>query len=87
MKRRKITIIGAGNVGGTAAQRLVEKALAEELVLLDINKDVAMGKASTWPNRHPSMATIPGSAEQTVMPTRKDPIWLSSPPVFHGGRE
>lgn len=45
MKRRKITIIGAGNVGGTAAQRLVEKELAEELVLIDINKDVAMGKA------------------------------------------
>ncbi|MBI3811630.1 MAG: malate dehydrogenase [Nitrospirae bacterium] len=45
MKRRKITIIGAGNVGGTTAQRLVEKELAEELVLLDIIKDVAMGKA------------------------------------------
>ncbi|MBI3995475.1 MAG: malate dehydrogenase [Nitrospirae bacterium] len=45
MKRRKITIIGAGNVGGTTAQRLVEKELAEELVLLDIAKDVAVGKA------------------------------------------
>jgi malate dehydrogenase len=45
MKRRKITIIGAGNVGGTTAQRLVEKELAEELVLIDINKDVALGKA------------------------------------------
>ncbi|HEY5594287.1 MAG TPA: malate dehydrogenase [Nitrospiria bacterium] len=45
MKRRKITIIGAGNVGGTAAQRLAEKELAEELVLLDIVKDVAVGKA------------------------------------------
>jgi malate dehydrogenase len=45
MKRRKITIIGAGNVGGTTAQRLVEKDLAEELVLLDINKELAMGKA------------------------------------------
>jgi malate dehydrogenase len=45
MKRRKITIIGAGNVGGTTAQRLVEKELAEELVLLDINKELAVGKA------------------------------------------
>ena len=45
MKRRKITIIGAGNVGGTTAQRLVEKELAEELVLLDIDKDIAVGKA------------------------------------------
>ncbi|HUK55708.1 MAG TPA: malate dehydrogenase [Nitrospiria bacterium] len=45
MKRRKITIIGAGNVGGTTAQRLIEKELAEELILVDINKDVALGKA------------------------------------------
>lgn len=45
MKRRKITIIGAGNVGGTAAQRLAEKELAEEIILLDIDKDLAIGKA------------------------------------------
>ena len=45
MKPRKITVIGAGNVGGTVAQRLVEKGLAEELVLLDIVVDLARGKA------------------------------------------
>jgi len=45
MKRRKITIIGAGNVGGTTAQRLVEKEWVEELVLLDLYKNIAMGKA------------------------------------------
>jgi len=44
MKRRKVTIIGAGNVGGTTAQRLVEKALAD-IVLLDINRGMAHGKA------------------------------------------
>jgi len=44
MKRRKVTIIGAGNVGGTTAQRLVEKALAD-IVLLDINTGMAQGKA------------------------------------------
>ncbi|MBI3611323.1 MAG: malate dehydrogenase [Nitrospirae bacterium] len=45
MKRRKLAIIGAGNVGGTTAQRLVERGLAEELVLLDIDHDLARGKA------------------------------------------
>ena len=44
MKRRKISIIGAGNVGGTTAQRLAEKNLAD-VVLLDINEGVAKGKA------------------------------------------
>lgn len=44
MKRRKVTVIGAGNVGGTTAQRLVEKGFAD-IVLLDINEGVAQGKA------------------------------------------
>jgi malate dehydrogenase len=45
VERRKITIIGAGQVGGTTAQRLIEKGLVEELVLLDIVRDLARGKA------------------------------------------
>lgn len=44
MTRRKISIIGGGNVGGTTAQRLAEKNLAD-VVLLDINEGVAKGKA------------------------------------------
>ncbi len=45
LTRRKVTIIGAGHVGGTTAQRLVEKNLVREVVLLDIIRDVAVGKA------------------------------------------
>jgi malate dehydrogenase len=45
VNRRKITIIGAGQVGGTTAQRLIERGLAEELVVLDIVRDLARGKA------------------------------------------
>jgi len=41
----KITVIGAGNVGATAAQMLANKELANDLVLLDINEGVAKGKA------------------------------------------
>ncbi len=41
---KKITVVGAGNVGATAAQRIAEKQLAEEVVLLDIIEGVPQGK-------------------------------------------
>lgn len=44
MKRPKITVVGAGNVGGTTAQRLAEKD-AYEVVLVDIIEGVPQGKA------------------------------------------
>ncbi len=40
----KITVIGAGNVGATAAQRIAEKELAREVVLVDIVEGVPQGK-------------------------------------------
>ena len=40
----KITVIGAGNVGATCAQRLVDKELANEVVLVDIIEGVPQGK-------------------------------------------
>lgn len=42
--RPKITVVGAGNVGGTTAQRLAEKD-AYEVVLVDIVAGVPQGKA------------------------------------------
>jgi malate dehydrogenase len=41
----KITVIGAGNVGATTAQRLVDRELANEVVLVDILEGVPQGKA------------------------------------------
>jgi malate dehydrogenase len=41
---RKVTVIGAGNVGATAAQRLAEKELCD-VVLIDIIEGVPQGKA------------------------------------------
>jgi malate dehydrogenase len=41
----KIAILGAGNIGGTLAQRLAEADLARELVLLDIVEGLPQGKA------------------------------------------
>lgn len=44
MTRPKITVVGAGNVGGTTAQRLAEKD-RYDVVLVDIAKGVPQGKA------------------------------------------
>src|SRR5438093_2642425 len=44
MARRKVSIVGAGNVGATAAQRIVDKQLAD-VVLVDIVQGVPQGKA------------------------------------------
>ncbi|HTO93411.1 MAG TPA: malate dehydrogenase [Bacteroidota bacterium] len=41
----KITVIGAGNVGATTAQRLVDKQLANEVVLVDVIEGLPQGKA------------------------------------------
>jgi len=39
-----ITVVGAGNVGATAAQRLAEKELAKTVVLVDVLEGVPQGK-------------------------------------------
>jgi malate dehydrogenase len=44
MKQSKVTVIGAGNVGATAAQRLAEKNIAN-VVLIDVAEGIAKGKA------------------------------------------
>jgi malate dehydrogenase len=44
MSARKITVVGAGHVGATCAQRLAEKELAREIVLIDIVEGVPQGK-------------------------------------------
>jgi malate dehydrogenase len=40
----KITVVGAGNVGATTAQRLAEKELARRIVLVDILEGIPQGK-------------------------------------------
>ncbi len=42
--RQKVTVVGAGNVGATAAQRLAEKELCD-VVLVDVVEGVPQGKA------------------------------------------
>ncbi len=46
---KKVTVIGAGNVGATCANVLAHKDIVKEVVLLDIQGDLARGKAlDTW---------------------------------------
>jgi len=40
----KITVVGAGNVGATVAQRLAERELAKRVVLVDVIEGVPQGK-------------------------------------------
>lgn len=42
---KKITVVGAGHVGSTTAQRIAERELADEVVLVDILDGVPQGKA------------------------------------------
>ena len=44
MARRKVTVVGAGNVGATTGQRIAEQQLAD-VVLIDIVEGVPQGKA------------------------------------------
>ncbi len=45
MSAKKITVVGAGHVGEVSAQRLAEKELCEEVVLIDILEGIPQGKA------------------------------------------
>ncbi len=42
---QKIAVVGAGNVGATAAQRVAEKHLARTVVMIDVVEGVPQGKA------------------------------------------
>lgn len=44
MSARKITVVGAGHVGATCAQRLAEKELAREVVMIDVQEGIPEGK-------------------------------------------
>ncbi|MCH7857177.1 MAG: malate dehydrogenase [Gemmatimonadetes bacterium] len=44
MSANKITVVGAGHVGATCAQRLAEKELARKVVLVDIVEGIPQGK-------------------------------------------
>ena len=44
MRAKKITVVGAGHVGATCSQRLAQKELAKEVILVDIADGIPQGK-------------------------------------------
>ena len=61
--RSKVTVVGAGNVGATTAQRIYDKGYAD-VVLVDIVEDMPQGKALDMAEAGPiigSDASIIGS--------------------------
>ena len=64
MARNKVTVIGAGNVGATTAQRIAEAGLAD-VVLVDIVEGLPQGKgldlAEAAPGRRPRQPRSPGT--------------------------
>ena len=44
VKKSKVVIVGAGNVGSTTAYTMLNQGLCEELVLLDMNQQKAEGE-------------------------------------------
>ena len=61
--RKKVTVVGAGNVGATAAQRLYERGYMD-VVLVDVVEDMPQGKALDMAQSGPVLgvdASITGS--------------------------
>ena len=71
----KITVIGAGNVGATSAQRIVDKELANEVVLVDVVEGLPQGKALDITESLLLKDQIQKSLEQT--PTNRPQIQIS----------
>src|SRR2546422_9920362 len=78
----KITVVGAGNVGATTAQRLAEKELARTIVLVDVIEGVPQGKAL---DQYES-APIEGFDTRIVGANDYGPAAGSEPLVVTGGR-
>jgi malate dehydrogenase len=55
MARHKVTVVGAGNVGATTAQRIAEAGLAD-VVLIDIVEGLPQGKALDLAEASPTIA-------------------------------
>ena len=57
-RSRKVLIVGAGAVGSTFAYALAQSGLAEEIVLLDMNRDLAQGQALDLAHGVPFFPTV-----------------------------
>ena len=78
MARNKVTVIGAGNVGATTAQRIAEAGLAD-VVLVDIVEGLPQGKGLDLAEAAPVVGHDARSSARTTTPTPPAPTSWSSP--------
>ena len=72
--RKKVTVIGAGNVGATLAHRLVDRQLAD-VVLIDILEGVRRARDWTCWKRAQLKGTTSGSKGPTITGILPIPTW------------
>lgn len=58
IKKKKITVVGAGFVGASVAYTLATRNLAHEIVIIDINKEKAIGEAVDISHAAPIFGTV-----------------------------
>ena len=72
--KKKISIIGAGNVGSTIAYTLMQQGTCSEILLVDINRDKAEGESldlAQCAACFPSVKVRFGEYEDPV-----SPVWI-----------
>ena len=69
---RKVTVVGAGNVGATLAQRIADRELAD-VVLIDIVEGMPQGKGLDMMQATPVEGSTRGSSAPTTTRTPPAP--------------
>jgi malate dehydrogenase len=78
---KKITVVGAGNVGATCANVLAHKEIASQVVLLDIKEGIAEGKSlDIWQTAPINMydTRVTGSTNDYSMTAGSDVVVITS---------
>ncbi len=78
--RKKISVIGAGNVGATTAQRLAERGYAD-VVLVDVVEGLAEGKALDMQEANPILGLdtqVVGGTSNYELTARSDVVVVTS---------
>ena len=78
MAKSKVTVVGAGNVGGTTAQRLAERNYAD-VVLVDIVEGLPQGKALDILQSGPILGYDSNVTGPTATRRPPAPTWSSLP--------
>jgi malate/lactate dehydrogenase len=76
VKRPKISLVGAGNIGGVQAQLIAQRQLGD-VVLLDVVEGVPQGKVLDIDHALDGWARTCASSARTTTRTRRGPTCTS----------